>query len=98
MKAKSRFILIMILTIATVAGVYLICRRHGEGTRIKSLSAFETGGLSPRYNEYKVYRENGDYFISFTDHRKETQPEIYPITKDEFLRTVNKKYLVLKSR
>lgn len=93
MKAKSRFILIMILTIATVAGVYLICRRHGEGTRIKSLSAFETGGLSPRYNEYKVYRENGDYFISFTDHRKETQPEIYPITKDEFLRTVNKKYL-----
>ncbi len=100
MKKLQKIQIIMLLTATTIiaiAAAFLMLHRKSEAELPVSVTAKVWGGYAGTYDAYRVFEEDGRYYIENSIYRNTAPIEIYEITKEEFVRSVNKELLQTES-
>ena len=97
LKKGKIIILLTAMTLITIVAAFFMFHRWSEADLPVSVTAKKTGGIAGTYNEYRVYRENERYYIDNTTHWNCEPSEKYEITKEEYMRSVNKALLDTES-
>ena len=97
LKRGKIIILLTATTLITIVAAFFMYHRWSEADLPVSVTAKKTGGIAGTYSEYRVYEENGRYYIDNTTHWNCEPSEKYEITKEEYVRSVNKALLDTES-
>ena len=92
-KGKKIILLAAMMAGITIVAAFLMLHRWSEAELPVSVKAKVSGGIAGIYNDYRVYEEDGRYYIEYTDDWNSEPSEKYEITKEEYVRSVNKALL-----
>ena len=92
-KSNKIMLLTAMILVITIVAAFLMNHRWSEDELPVSVRAKISGGIAGIYNDYRVYQEDGRYYIDCTTDWRSDPSEKYEITKEEYVRSVNKALL-----